>query len=82
MANDTELRLRRIAAELSGRSPSGSDLGRDYGLDSLDVIHFVSAVEKEFGIQIPDEDLTAASFATIESVAAVLIRVRADAARR
>ncbi len=33
-----------------------SSFVNDLGADSLDVVEFVMEVEKEFGIQIPDED--------------------------
>lgn len=79
MAPDTELRLRRIASELGGRSPTGSELRQHYGLDSLDLVHFVSHIEEDFAVEIPDAELIAANFVTIESVAALLIRLGAAA---
>ncbi|MBQ7719396.1 MAG: acyl carrier protein [Clostridia bacterium] len=34
-----------------------TDIADDLGADSLDVIEMVMAVEEDFGINIPDEDL-------------------------
>lgn len=33
-----------------------SALMDDLGMDSLDVVEFIMAVEEEFGVEIPDED--------------------------
>ena len=33
-----------------------SSFVNDLGADSLDVVEFIMEVEKEFGIEIPDED--------------------------
>ncbi len=58
---DVEQRLRRLAGECLGAEPSriapGTDLARDLDVDSLDVVEFVMAVEKEFGVELPDESL-------------------------
>ncbi len=35
-----------------------SDVVKDLGADSLDVVAMVMEMETEFGIEIPDEDLT------------------------
>ncbi len=32
-------------------------IGNDLGADSLDVVEMMMAIEDEFGIQIPDEDI-------------------------
>ncbi|MCR5262504.1 MAG: acyl carrier protein [Clostridiales bacterium] len=34
-----------------------TDIADDLGADSLDVINMVLAVEEDFGVNIPDEDL-------------------------
>ena len=33
------------------------DLFKDLGVDSLDAVELVMALEEEFGVQIPDEEL-------------------------
>ncbi|MDR0803510.1 MAG: acyl carrier protein [Rickettsiales bacterium] len=35
----------------------GASFTNDLGADSLDLVEFIMAVEKEFGISIPDEDV-------------------------
>ena len=42
-------------------------------LDSFALTDFVSALEEEFGISIPDSDLSARKFDTINKVSAYLV---------
>lgn len=44
---------------------STSSTFKDLGLDSLDTVELVMAMEEEFGIEIPDDD--ADSIVTVES---------------
>lgn len=57
--NDVEQRLRRLAGECLGAEPSklspGTDLARDLDVDSLAMVEFVMAVEKDFGVELPDD---------------------------
>ncbi len=53
------LRLLPPTAEL----PMDADLGK-LGLDSLQSIDLLMALEQEFGITIPDEKITVESFST------------------
>ena len=39
-------------------------------IDSLDLLTIISALEKEFDLDIPDEDLLFDNFASIEQIAA------------
>jgi acyl carrier protein len=43
-------------------------LGRGIGLDSIDVLALVSAIEDEFGLTIADEDLRREHFATVRAL--------------
>lgn len=38
----------------------------DLGLSSLDVVNLIVAFEEEFGIEVPDEDIS--GFATVEDI--------------
>ena len=42
------------------------------GLSSLDVVNLMLAVEGEFGIKIPDRDMTPTNFRSIASIAALV----------
>lgn len=62
MAEDTFQRVKKVSVEELGvkeeevtESASFTD---DLGADSLDVVELVMALEEEFGIEIPDEDVT------------------------
>lgn len=52
---------------------------RDKGLDSLALVEFLFAVEDHFHINMPDAD---SSVDTLAQLAAVVDRVRADAAAK
>jgi acyl carrier protein len=60
----------QIPAEVLTASDGGTSLlGRGIGLDSMEALTLANALEAEFGIAIPDDDLTVELFATIGSVA-------------
>lgn len=61
------LRLLTAGAEL----PMDADLGK-LGLDSQQAIDLLMALEQEFGVTIPDEKITAESFATPAGLLALL----------
>jgi len=44
-------------------------LGRGIGLDSIDALTLISAIEKRFDIEVDDSDLTASLFKTIRTLA-------------
>jgi acyl carrier protein len=68
----------RVAALLRGRLPESADgrrldedtglLGQGIGLDSVDVLELVGAIEADFGLTIDDEALEAEHFETIGAV--------------
>jgi acyl carrier protein len=49
-------------------------LGRGIGLDSVEILSLVAGIEKEFDIQIDDDDLTADLFKDIGTVAEYVLR--------
>jgi acyl carrier protein len=60
----------QIAPDVVASSDAGTSLlGRGIGLDSMEALTLANALETEFGIAIPDDDLTVDLFATIGSVA-------------
>ena len=61
MGDNLETRIRSIVAERLGVdfkevTPEATILD-DLGADSLDVVELVMAIEREFGIAVPDEDV-------------------------
>jgi acyl carrier protein len=48
------------------------------GLTSMAAVKLMLALEAEFGIAIPDADLTPENFATLESLGAMVVRLRGD----
>lgn len=55
-------------------------LGRGIGLDSVETIALVLNIEKEFGIFLPDADMTPSLFATIGSLTAYIVQKLSDQA--
>jgi acyl carrier protein len=65
--------VNRMLSERSLRFPAlvDDDL-RLAGLSSLDMVNLVLAVESEFDVSIPDEDITPARFRSIATIAALV----------
>lgn len=61
--------LRLLPAE--SELPMDADLGK-LGLDSLQSIELLMALEQEFGVTIPDEKITVDAFATPANVLALV----------
>lgn len=86
MDNDTfdtllESVLRRhLTALPAGDSFNHRTPLKDYGLDSVQSVELVFALEDEIGVFLPDEAMTGATFATFESLRAVVRSVRDDQA--
>jgi acyl carrier protein len=64
------LNLPRSPASIS---PSARLFGGELGLDSVDAVGFVLAVEEHFSIKITDGDLSRFPLATLRDVAALLV---------
>lgn len=59
-SEDIVRRVKDLIAESLGVNPTevvpDASFIDDLGADSLDIVELVMAIEKEFGIEIPDED--------------------------
>jgi|RhiMethySRZTD1v2_1073278.scaffolds.fasta_scaffold1753668_1 acyl carrier protein len=53
-------------------------LGRGIGLDSIETLTLVAEIEKEFDMQIADEDLTASLFKSLATLAEYVQRQLAE----
>jgi acyl carrier protein len=53
-------------------------LGRGIGLDSIDALTLVAALEKRFDIEVCDSDLTTGLFKTIRTLAEYVVRRTAE----
>jgi acyl carrier protein len=79
---DIEDEIRRILidelgadAELLARSGSETPLlGRGIGLDSIEALALVTALEARFSVQIDDVDLTVTLFSTMSTLATYVAR--------
>ena len=49
-------------------------LGRGIGLDSMETLSLVAALEKEFNIEVPDEDLTVELFLSIGTLSDYILK--------
>jgi acyl carrier protein len=56
--------------------PDDLPLVENYVLDSLDMLTLVSLVERDFAVQIPEEDVVLENFGTIERIAAYVEAAR------
>jgi acyl carrier protein len=63
----------KVNASVIAISTSGTPLlGRGVGLDSVETMALVLSIEEEFGISVPDTDMTATLFETIGSLTAYI----------
>ena len=71
-ARVTALICRLLPDAVNGRQLDDSTglLGQGIGLDSVEVLQLVGAMEEEFGLTIDDESLEAAYFETLGTVVA------------
>ena len=56
--------------------PAAPLFGSGLGLDSIDALELVVALEKTYGIRIPDEDVGKEAFASINALAAYVLKNR------
>ena len=49
---------------------------REAGLTSLDMVSLVLSVEQEFGIKIPEREITPANFRSIATIETLVARLR------
>lgn len=77
-----ESELRVSASAIAASSSSTPLLGRGVGLDSVETMALVLRIEEEFGIAVPDADMTATLFETIGSLAAYVARKLSEQVER
>lgn len=65
---------KRSIARSVGRD---DDLG-ECGISSLDMVNLMLAVEAEFGLKIPDADMTPANFRSVARIGALVERVTGE----
>ena len=76
VVKDLAHRLKEIIVEslnLEGTSPESIDdqeplFGEGLGLDSVDALELVVALEKEYGIKIRSDEIDPQAFATVDSL--------------
>lgn len=67
----TELDLRsKTEADIADDAPL---FGAGLGLDSLDALQLVAALEERYGVSIPDGDAAKEIFASVESIATYVV---------
>jgi len=54
--------------------PDAPLFGSGLGLDSIDALELVVALEKTYGIRIPDEDVGKEAFASLSALAGYVIK--------
>lgn len=70
-------RIRRVVTTVVNRSPEGDDTDlRDIGMDSLALIELTLALESEFDVAIPDDQLAYCHLGTVHQISEVLRRLR------
>jgi acyl carrier protein len=69
--------VRRIlqARAIAQSVPPDADL-REAGLTSLDMVSLVLSVESEFGVKIPEREITLANFRSIATIESLVARLR------
>lgn len=77
---DSELSV--SASVIATSSSSTPLLGRGVGLDSVETMALVLSIEEEFGISVPDADMTATLFETIGSLAAYIVQKLSEQTER
>lgn len=68
--------LRLDGLDLGSLDLSTPLLGDGLGLDSIDVLELVVALEREFGIVVPSEEVASESFGSVGSVVSLVERLR------
>ena len=70
-----------LGADAALLSQPGADvplLGRGVGLDSMEALALVTALEEHFAVQVDDADLTVSLFASLGTLADCIVRKRRD----
>jgi acyl carrier protein len=68
--------LQRLLAEGPLKGFPGAEVNlREFGLNSLDIINFVIALEAEFDLAIPENDITPANILTLSAITSLITRL-------
>ena len=68
--------VQRLLAERSISGPvSPDDDLREVGLTSLDMVNLMLAVEAEFDLMIPVEDITPANFRSVSAISGLITKL-------
>ena len=71
--------VQRLLAERSISGPvSPDDDLREVGLTSLDMVNLMLAVEAEFDLMIPVEDITPANFRSVAAISGLITKLLHD----
>jgi acyl carrier protein len=70
--------LRPFLKYAGGRAVQPGDSLRDLGVDSMREIELLFAIEDSYGVMLPDEMLTDATFATAGQLWASIIQLAAE----
>ena len=73
----TEEKIAGIVAQILGRRSITKNVAvdddlRQIGLTSLDMVNLMLAVEAEFELKIPDEDMTVQNFRSVSAIEALV----------
>lgn len=78
--NPLEKRVCEIVAHITKCSPEqlrpDMDLRKELNVDSLQGLQIVAAIEKKFGVVIPDEELD--NYGSIQSIAGAIQRLKSE----
>jgi acyl carrier protein len=62
----------RLDCDPKSIDPHAELFGSTLGLDSLDAVQLVAAIEQHFSVQLSDGDLARSALSTLSSIAALL----------
>jgi acyl carrier protein len=69
--------VRQVVAQCSPAISIIDDVAlRQLGMSSLELVNVVLGVEARFDIQVPDDEATAANFASVVSIAQLVERIK------
>jgi len=72
----TDVVRRILEARSIAQSVQSHDDLREAGLTSLDMVSLVLSVESEFGIKIPERDITPTNFRSIATIEILVARLQ------
>lgn len=74
----TRERIRRVVRNVAGHAPDNDDENlRDIGVDSFMIVELTIALESEFSISVPDDQLQWSSMETVSRISEIVARCTA-----